>query len=215
MVNYLRCIMGRTSDANERLKDAALALIWEESYGAVTIDDICKRAEVKKGSFYYFFESKSDLAVAAMEKMWEMDWKPTLDRVFSPSVDPISRLTSYLGALYEKQAAAKTRTGKVLGCPACSVGSEVGTHEMDVAGKIREIMARKRRYYESTIRDAMAEGLIEPGDPAQKTCALVALIDGLVSQSRIMNDPEPLRALPAMALELLRVKSPAPAPASV
>ena len=62
--------MGRTSDADERLKDAALALIWEESYGAVTIDDICKRAEVKKGSFYYFFESKAELAVAALEKMW-------------------------------------------------------------------------------------------------------------------------------------------------
>jgi TetR/AcrR family transcriptional repressor of nem operon len=84
---------------------------------------------------------------------------------------------------------------------------------MDVAGKIREIMGRKRRYYESTIRDAIAEGAIEPGDPAQKTCALVALIDGLVSQTRIMNDPEPLRGLPAMALELLRVKQPA-APAA-
>ena len=43
--------MGRTSDANERLMSAALDLIWEESYGAVTIDDICKRADVKKGSF--------------------------------------------------------------------------------------------------------------------------------------------------------------------
>lgn len=206
--------MGRTSDANERLKDAALTLIWEESYGAVTIDDICKRAEVKKGSFYYFFESKADLAVAAMEKMWETDWKPNLDRVFSPSVEPVERLRTYLTSIYERQAAAKTRTGKVLGCPACSVGSEVGTHEMDVAGKIREIMARKRRYYESTIRDAIAEGAIEPGDPTQKTSALVALIDGLVSQSRIMNDPEPLRGLPGMALELLRVKTAKPAAAS-
>ena len=205
--------MGRTSDANERLKDAALSLIWEESYGAVTIDDICQRAEVKKGSFYYFFESKADLAVAAMEKLWETDWKPTLDRVFSPSVEPLARLTNYLSGMYERQAAAKARTGKVLGCPVCSVGSEIGTQEMDVAGKIREIMGRKRRYYESTIRDAIAEGAIEPGDPAQKTCALVALIDGLVSQTRIMNDPEPLRGLPAMALELLRVKQPA-APAA-
>jgi len=32
------------------LMEAALDLIWEESYGAVTIDDICKRADVKKGS---------------------------------------------------------------------------------------------------------------------------------------------------------------------
>jgi len=39
----------------------------EEGYGVVTIDDICQRAGVKKGSFYYFFESKSALAVAALE----------------------------------------------------------------------------------------------------------------------------------------------------
>lgn len=214
--------MGRTSDANERLMDAALDLIWEESYGAVTIDDICKRAEVKKGSFYYFFDSKSTLAVAALERMWAEDWKPNLDSQFSSSVDPVTRLTGYLESIYPRQVERKAKYGKVLGCPVCSVGSEVSTHEIDLSAKIREIMARKRRYYESAIRDAVAEGLIEPCDPAQKTLALVGLIEGLVSQSRIMNDPEVLRELPAMANGLLRIKptaakstsSPAPTPAS-
>ena len=28
--------------------DAALDLVWSQSYGAITIDDICKKAEVKK-----------------------------------------------------------------------------------------------------------------------------------------------------------------------
>ena len=78
--------MGRTSDANERLMDAALDLIWEESYGSVTIDDICKRADVKKGSFYYFFSSKSDLAIAALERMWQEESKPKMDATFSPSI---------------------------------------------------------------------------------------------------------------------------------
>ena len=201
--------MGRTSDADERLKDAALALIWEESYGAVTIDDICNRAEVKKGSFYYFFDSKAELAVAALEKMWLMEWKPKLDQIFSSSVDPIARLTTYLGGIYESQLATKTRTGKVLGCPACSVGSETSSLANDVNAKVREILGRKRRYYEAVIRDALAEGSIEPCDPAQKASALIALIEGMVGQARIMNDPEVLRSLPAMGLEMLRTKAPA------
>jgi TetR/AcrR family transcriptional repressor of nem operon len=199
--------MGRTSDADERLKDAALDLIWEESYGAVTIDDICKRADVKKGSFYYFFDSKASLAVAALERMWVEEWKPSLDARFSPSLNPVVRLTTYLEAIYPMQVERKAKYGKVLGCPVCSVGSEVSTCEVNLSVKIREIMARKRRYYESSIRDAVAEGLIEPCDPAQKALALAGLIEGLVSQSRIMNDPEILRELPAMALGLLRVKA--------
>ena len=203
--------MGRTSDANERLMEAALDLMWEESYGAVTIDDICKRAEVKKGSFYYFFESKAHLAVAALEKMWIDDWKPTLDARFSPSLDPLTRLAAYLEAIYTKQAETHRKTGKVLGCPVCSVGSEISTQEIDVSAKIREIMSRKRRYYESAIRDAIAEGMIEPGDPVQKALALACLIEGAVSQARIMNDPEPLRTLPTTAFDMLRVKT-APTP---
>lgn len=203
--------MGRTSDADERLKDAALDLIWEESYGAVTIDDICKRADVKKGSFYYFFDSKATLAAAALERMWSEQWKPNLDAKFSSSLSPLTRLTTYLEAIYPMQVERKAKYGKVLGCPVCSVGSEVSTCEVDLSAKIREIMGRKRRYYESSIRDAVAEGAIEPCDPAQKALALAGLIEGLVSQSRIMNDPEVLRELPAMALGLLRVKTPAPA----
>jgi TetR/AcrR family transcriptional repressor of nem operon len=200
--------MGRTSDAKERLMTAALKLVWEESYGAVTIDDICKCADVKKGSFYYFFNSKAELAVAAIERMWEQDWKPNLDRRFSSSVDPLQRITDYLASFYASQSEAKARTGKVLGCPMCSVGSEVSTHEDEraVSTTIRGIFERKRKYYESTIRDAMAAGDIEPCDPAKMAQALFGLIEGITTQSRIMNDPEIVRELPAMALGLLRVK---------
>ncbi|HMD60715.1 MAG TPA: TetR/AcrR family transcriptional regulator, partial [Opitutaceae bacterium] len=60
----------------------------------------------------------------------------------------------------------------------------------------------------------VAQGVIEPCDPVQESLALLALLEGLVSQARIMNDPEILRRLPAMALGLLRVRpQAAPEPA--
>ena len=200
--------MGRTSDARERLMNAALDLMWSESYGAVTIDDICQKAEVKKGSFYYFFKSKSELAVAALEKLWSDEWKPRLDTIFSPSQDPLARITTYLEGLYPRAEETFKKTGRVLGCPACSVGSEVSTVERDVNAKAREIITRKRRYYESAIRDAMAAGEIEQGDAHQKAQAFACLIEGAVSQARINNDPTVLKSLSASALDLLRVKTP-------
>ncbi|MBL9216072.1 MAG: TetR/AcrR family transcriptional regulator [Opitutaceae bacterium] len=201
--------MGRTSDANERLMDAALHLIWEESYGGVTIDDICKRADVKKGSFYYFFKSKSDLAVAALERMWLNESKPSMDNLFSSSVEPLARITSYLQFVYQKQSEIKAKYGKVLGCPVVSVGSETCTceDEQAVGGKIRELFARKRRYYESAIRDALAEGSIESCNPAEKAIALTGLIEGILTQARILNDPEVIRSLPDLALRVLGAKS--------
>lgn len=199
--------MGRTSDANERLMTAALDLIWEESYGAVTIDDICTRADVKKGSFYYFFKSKAELAVAALERLWNDEWKPIMDKQFSPAIDPVERLTGYLAGIYTRHAERFAKRGKVLGCPVCSVGSEISTQELDLSAKVREIVSRKRRYYESAIRDAIAQGSMEPGDPAQKAQNLAFLIEGAVSQARIMNNPEILSTLPSSALEMLRVRT--------
>lgn len=207
--------MGRTSDANERLMDAALDLIWEESYGAVTIDDICKRADVKKGSFYYFFSSKSELAIAALERMWNEESKPKMDSLFSPSVDPLSRIASYLAFMADKQREMHAQHGKVLGCPVASVGSETCacSDETAVANKVREIFLRKRRYYESAIRDAVAEGSLEAGDPAEKAQALNALIEGTLTQARILNDPGVLKTLPDLALKILGAKQPATAKA--
>jgi TetR/AcrR family transcriptional repressor of nem operon len=199
--------MGRTSDADQRLKQAALDLMWEGSYGAVTIDLICQRADVKKGSFYYFFKSKADLAVAALDKLWTETWKPTLDRCFSSSVDPLARIMNYLEAIIGWQREIKAKTGKVLGCAVCSVGSEVSTNEVDVSAAVRELVSRKRRYFESAIRDAVAQGEIEACDPTEAGLALVGLIEGLFTQARIMNDIEILRRLPEMALGLLRVKA--------
>ena len=63
--------MKQESDTKQKLLSVAMDLIWESSYGSVSVDDICTKAGVNKGSFYYAFKSKSDLAVAAFERHWE------------------------------------------------------------------------------------------------------------------------------------------------
>jgi len=88
-------------------------------------------------------------------------------------------------SFYANQVGIKAKYGKVLGCPVCSIGSEISTQEVDVTAVVREMVSRKRRYYESAIRDAVAQGVIEPCDPVQESMALLGLLEGLVSQARI------------------------------
>jgi len=87
--------MGRVSDAKVRLMQAVFQLIWEGSYGSTTIDRICEKAGVKKGSFYYFFESKAQVAVTALETEWEHR-RPQLDAMFSPTIPPLERFNEIL-----------------------------------------------------------------------------------------------------------------------
>jgi AcrR family transcriptional regulator len=83
--------MGRTSDAKERLLEAVIELIWTCSYGSTSVDQICERAGVKKGSFYHFFESKTELAVAGIEHSWN-EHRKQLDQTFSPVIPPLERI---------------------------------------------------------------------------------------------------------------------------
>src|SRR3982751_2660152 len=118
--------MGRVSDARERLMGAMTELIWTGSYGSTTIDQICDRAGVKKGSFYHFFESKADLAAAALDEDWQRR-RTELDAIFSPTVPPLDRIRKYCDYSYQIQGEIHKKCGSVLGCPLFCLGSEVST----------------------------------------------------------------------------------------
>ena len=200
--------MGRTSDAKERLLDAALDLIWKRSYGVLTIDAICEKAGVKKGSFYYFFDSKSTLAAAALHESWFSCGKETWDKIFSASVPPLERIRNFMVSVYDGQVKVQKEHGQVLGCPCFSVGSETSSEDEAVAEKAREILGQQLRYFESAIRDAQAEGTAAPGDAAAKAKCLFAFFEGSLAQARIHNDLAFLRDLPNAALDMLRIPKP-------
>src|SRR5437667_255431 len=73
--------MARVTDTKERLLEATLELIWEESLGAASVDAICEKAEVRKGSFYHFFKSKEELVAAALEAHFKTA-RVDFDRIF-------------------------------------------------------------------------------------------------------------------------------------
>src|SRR3954452_18604070 len=107
--------MNEDHATRQKLLATALDLIWRDSYGSVSVDDICKRAKVLKGSFYHFFRSKSELAVAAYDEYWLGQRQSQLDHVFSKQWPPLERLTRYCEQVYENQQRRRTQTGKVCG----------------------------------------------------------------------------------------------------
>ena len=199
--------MPRVSDMKERLTDAAMDLIWENSYGATSVDDICQRAGAKKGSFYYFFKSKSELAAAALEADWHKK-KAEMDQIFSPTVPPLERLSRYFDFVHERLSSLQKKCGSILGCPLLSLGSEVSTQDEVLRAKVQEILDRKVRYFESAIRDAHAQGLISAPDAKLKAKALFACYQGTMAQARIHNDLGALREFKNVAFEILGVSQP-------
>jgi len=199
--------MPRVSDAKFRLMDAARTLIWENSYGSTSVDAICLKADVRKGSFYHFFESKSTLAAEALETDWQAK-RALLDQMFSPQVRPLERVRNYLDYVFERQSAAYAKCGCVLGCPLLSLGCEVSTQDPVIRTKVQEILGRQIKYFETAIRDAHGEGSIFAPDARVKARSLYALLQGALTQARVMDDLEIIRDARLGIFDLLGIAAP-------
>ena len=198
--------MGRVSDAKVRLMDAVLELLWTGSYGTTTIDHICEKAGVKKGSFYYFFNSKADVAVVALDETFKAK-RQEMDEIFSPMVPPLDRIRRYCAFVYRKQVEMQGECGCVLGCPLFTLGAEISTQEKELRSKIQEILEYHAKYFETAIRDAHAAGSIQAPDAAAKSRVLRAYMEGLLTQARIQNNVEILREMAAGVFEVLGAKN--------
>ena len=177
----------RFSDSKLRLLQTAHQLIWRQSYGSVGVDQICEQSCVKKGSFYHFFRSKSELTVAAYEFHWEQV-RLVLDRIFSTQIPAMERLEAYFAHIRRHQTEHFEKNGRVLGCPFASLGSELSTQDEAIRLMAQQISARKCVYLESTLSDAIEAGELPMQDPKLLAQELHFYIVGLIQEAKISND---------------------------
>jgi len=182
-----------------------MEMIWESSYGSVSVDDICTKAGVNKGSFYYAFKSKSDLAVAAFERYWE-NKQPLMDKIFSAQISPLERLDSYCQLIIKDQKSKYESFGKMLGCPFCSIGSELSTQDEKIRLKAEQMSRRMLKYIESLVRDLAAGGYIEVRDTTELAQEICSYITGVLMQAKIENSVTHVERLQHGVMRLLGLK---------
>ena len=197
--------MKQESETKRKLLETAIELIWESSYGSVSVDDICTKAGVNKGSFYYAFKSKSELAVAAYERHWETK-RPIMDQLYSPQIPPVERLQKVCEAMVADQTERAKASGKVLGCPFCAIGSELSTQDEAIRKQMETLSSRLIKYIEALVRDLAAEGAIESADHKELANELYFYFIGVMMQAKIENNLKVYDRLHCGAVRLLGIK---------
>lgn len=181
----------RTSETKQKLINAAHDLIWANSYAHVSVEDICKKAGVLKGSFYHFFPTKIDLAAAALEDHWELI-QPKLDEIFAGHKTPQQQLKALCKEILAKQKGALEATGTVCGCPYATVGAEISTNNAVLRGLSVKMTDRFCGYIEKLLKNASKEGLIPSKDLKQRAQEMHIYIIGAMMHARITNKLEPV-----------------------
>jgi TetR/AcrR family transcriptional repressor of nem operon len=181
--------MGRPrTDTKSKLLLMANDLVWQSSYGFVSVDDICKAAGIKKGSFYYYFSSKAALAVAAMEESYQ-GYEAEIISIFSSAIPPVERFEKLADFIYEKQKQAFEKYGRVCGCPFASLGSEMAGNEELIQKKADEILHRQGNVFKETLQEMVDSGLLPVKTDISNTGSqIITSILGQVMVARIQNN---------------------------
>ncbi|MFP5487908.1 MAG: TetR/AcrR family transcriptional regulator [Acidimicrobiia bacterium] len=78
-------------ERKQQLVDAAMALFAERGYSATRIVDICERAGVAKGLFYWYFPTKLDLFTELVRSMRQR-LRRAQARAMDPSADALTKI---------------------------------------------------------------------------------------------------------------------------
>lgn len=79
---------------------AAINLIAQEGVQAVAVEPLAAALGVTKGSFYWHFQNRDDLILAALE-VWEQDQSADVVSRYGGIQDPVKRLRLLLFAAFE------------------------------------------------------------------------------------------------------------------
>ncbi|WP_395293936.1 TetR/AcrR family transcriptional regulator [Kitasatospora hibisci] len=188
--------MGRTSTARERLLDAACDLLRTRGYADVGVAEICARADVRKGSFYHFFESKQALTLEVVDAHWHRqraDWLATLR---APDRPALARLEELFRSLTGIQRATQEEHGAVSGCLLANLALELPAQEQPVRDRLAAVFAEEVDLVQAALAEAAAEGTVRAGAADRDTArAAVAQMEGMVLFAKVTDDPAVLDGL--------------------
>ena len=89
----------RSSNSRERLLEAADAMLYARGYEAVSVADLCEAADARKGSFYHWWPSKRDLALAMIDRAWRRNLESVFEPIFDTDDPVLKKFTNYANRL--------------------------------------------------------------------------------------------------------------------
>jgi AcrR family transcriptional regulator len=163
--------MTTTSEARERLVATASDIFYAEGIHGIGVDRILQEAHVTRATMYRHFSGKEALVVAYLDRE-DATIRGYFAAASDPSLAPEELLRLVVYGVADDIDARHTR-----GCPFINAAAEFP----DANSPVREVVARHRAWFRSTLRDlAAAAGAPEPDAVAASLVLLrdAALVGG-------------------------------------
>jgi len=152
-------------ERKQQLVEAAEALFTERGYSATRISDICARAGVAKGLFYWYFPTKESLFAELVRSM-RQSLRRAQAAAMDTAADPVTRIRQGSEASVRFMAEHQSYFALL----------DVERADDAVAGVLQEGSDVYAADVHRLVRDAQAAGLVPDGEPAFYTAGIMGAV---------------------------------------
>ena len=135
-------------EKSDYLVEKGLNILWSKGYNGTSVNDIVNAAEVPKGSFYFYFESKEDYVVKVLEKYFENKRGAIMNILNNSDAGPKQSVFNFYNL---RVKIIKEQLNCTLGC----MGSNIGTEMAEHSEKIRTTIVTEERKIRLQVRDVV------------------------------------------------------------
>jgi TetR/AcrR family transcriptional repressor of nem operon len=192
--------MARGDLTREKILKAAVALFHEFGYNGTSVQDIVRKADVPKGSFYNYFKSKEELAIAASDVFYPYALA-LLDLENTSS--PAGRLRKYFRLTLKEMQ----RYEYVRGCLVGNFASEITNATPVLKKRITEHLDEATRRIAAVVSQAQEIGEIDPGVSTMDLSRFILnSLYGAIFRSKTDRTERPMKLLQQFALDPFVIK---------
>lgn len=186
-------------DTRALLIEAGTALMFEKGYTNTGIQEVLGRVGVPKGSFYHYFDSKEEFALAIIEN-FDSEYSGKLRKTLKdPGRSPLNRLKEYCRSSREGMARGQCRKGCLIG----NLSQEMADQSEVLRRALSDIMARRRELIAACIAEGQKLGEINPKLDTRKAAELfLSAWEGAVMRAKTTKCTEPLDACMEYLIEI-------------
>lgn len=179
------------SKTKQRILDAAQEVVLRRGFAATSVDAIQEAAGISRGTFFYHYPSKDDLARALLERYAEQDRllvDELMERAERLATDPLQQALVFL-ALHE-ELFEEAGDGDP-GCLFASYSYEAGLFDPETHELVRGSIEHWRRVLGGKLEQAMIRHETRIADPDPYTLADLAygVLQGAFILARTVEDP--------------------------
>jgi TetR/AcrR family transcriptional regulator, transcriptional repressor for nem operon len=191
------------SNTRETLVLTAINLFLGKGYGVVGTTEICREAQVNKGTFYYFFASKSDLLIAAIQH-YMTDFEVAFEGIARSEAAPADKLRAIFRVPQKANQDWKASHGFAQGCLVGNMTLELSAVELTVRAATQDALLRWQRAIEPIVAEIGRSEHCRGIDATEGAQLVIGMIQGALVLAKTFNDPTYLERFGALALSALQ-----------